>query len=86
MSRSIILWRTWDGSDMAQSDLFFASKSSAVAHLWKNYDVTPAMLKPDDKNSWSFDHAKYGDVHLARFTVEMTKNGIAEALTRIPHR
>jgi hypothetical protein len=86
MSRSIILWRTWDGSDMAQSDQFFATKTAALRSLKDHYDVTEGMLKPDGEHRWSFEHERWGDVHLARVTVKMTKDGIANALINLPHR
>lgn len=85
--RMLTLWRVWEASDMAQSDSYFATKAEALAELRAAYDVTPAMLKPDDldpADCWSANAD--GSVYLERIRVEPTRAGIAHALKHIPHR
>lgn len=71
MPRTVTLWRLWDGHDMAQSDHFYTTRREAEAERERWY----GGCDPTDEA-----------VHLEPVEVVMTKEGVAWALTHLPHR
>lgn len=85
----MIIWHVWDGSDMAQSDSFFPTKSAAIAHVRENYDGV--IFKPRDGLDYAWigyehNNDKGFDINLVREDIRLTRQGLCSALRYIPNR
>lgn len=87
----MIIYRTWDGYDMANSDTYWPTLRQAIADIRDSYGVKGA-IKLDKNGAWSGNAgpdaglASNMDVHIERLEIEMTREGLCYALKMNPHR
>lgn len=87
----MIIYRSWDGYDMANSDTYHPTLAEAITDIRKSYGVK-GPIKLDEKGQWegtASDDAGLSsgsDVHLERLQIETTREGLCWALKMIPHR
>ena len=87
----MIIYRTWDSYDMANSDTYWPTLQEAIADIKDSYGVK-GPIKLDENGWWSgkagpdAGHASNMDVHIQRLDIETTREGLCHALKMIPHR
>lgn len=82
----MIIYQTWHGEDMAESDAFWPTLAQARAHLRATYSAQGPMVLDGD-GCWESEAGGEGfDIHIARHDVKPTREGICLALTSIPNR
>lgn len=86
MSREVSVYQTWHGEDMALSDCWHPTLKEARSFIASNYGVAASSVTLDKDGHWDGNADDGFDIHCSRYRVEMTKDGICEALTRLPNR
>jgi hypothetical protein len=78
---------------MAMSEVWFATKAEAMAHLRSQYGVRGTGIVdaefPEDRSwTWKEDPEDVGgfEVYLTVHDIEPTREGIAKALQHLPNR
>lgn len=86
MSRSVRVYQCWDGSDMAESDAWFQTLTEARTHMSDAYGVALSAVVLDDDGGWEGEANDGVDVHVRRFVIVLTGEGVCHALTFLPNR
>lgn len=92
MARKITVYQVWHGEDMALSDAWFATLKQARQHIADSYGVPKSRVKlaydPEFPSSLTWDgEADDGyDIHCTAIEIEMTAEGVCDALTHLPNR
>ena len=90
MARTIRIYRTWCGEDMAESDSYHPTLTKAREDLRKFYGVK-GDITLDDEGGWEGrqiddDGSERHDVHLEALDIELTREGLCRAFKIIPNR
>lgn len=91
MARTAFIYQCWSGEDMAESDTWYATLTQARKHAVDSWEVPASSVRLDHAGNWDGE-ARDGsvitgyDVHIARHAVELTKDGVCDALTFWPNR
>jgi hypothetical protein len=87
----VIIYRTWDSYDMANSDEYWPNLKGAVAHLREAYGIKK-HIKLDENGAWEgrpdpkTADTRIAEVYIERLDITVTRKGLCRALKLIPHR
>jgi hypothetical protein len=87
----MIVYRIWDGSDMANSDCFYPTFEAVARIARVDYGIK-GSIKLEADGSWEgtagadCGSASGMDVHISRYDITCTREGLCWALNSLPHR
>jgi hypothetical protein len=87
----MIIYRSWDGGDMANSDTYWPTLKGVIADVRKTYGIK-GPIKLDADGDWEgradpeVADGRADDVHIQRLNIELTREGLCHALKYIPNR
>lgn len=92
MSRTITVYRTWNGSDMANSDEYHETLDATRRYMRETYGAKGPMELDKDGRWEGFADPDVAtnlgayDIYIERREITLTRTGICNALKNIPHR